>query len=93
MAPDPSAAQSAMSAPRRCASRDSAASSIRPAARSRGQLAEAVAADHVGPDPEVLEDSQQSQADRPDRRLGEPRVAQGVLAAPGGSVRRTPTGG
>ena len=87
------AAQSAMSAPRRWASIASDAI-VDPAGRAqRGQLAEAVPADQVGADAEILEDPQQSQADRADRRLGEPRVAQGGSCAPAGSSSSNAGGG
>ena len=45
-----------------------------------GQFAEAVPAEQVGADSEILQDPQQSQADRPDRRLGEAGLLQGGFA-------------
>ncbi len=80
--PSRSPAQSAMSAPRRMGQhRPARASSIRPAAQRAVSSPKLWPATSVGPDAEVLEDAEQPQADRADRRLGEPRVAQGVLGS------------
>ena len=81
-----------MSAPRRCARSASDRSSIRPAAHSAVSSPKLCPPDQVGPHAEVLEDPQQSQADRADRRLGEPRVAQGQLLLPRARRRRRPSG-